>query len=63
MSEKPKSNSRKPTEPELEVIKCAARVAVSLAAIVTGSLLIALKPDLSEWGTAMIGFVVGYWLK
>ena len=49
-------------QPELEVIKCAARVAVSLAAIGSGVALMFLSPDYKEWGTGMIGLTVGYWL-
>jgi len=57
-----KKNDSKPTQPELEVVKCAARVAVSLVAIAAGVCLMFLSPEYKQWGTGLVSFVAGYWL-
>lgn len=66
MSDAKSKSQRKPTTEvqELEVVKCAARIAVSLAALAGGVVLMVVDSGtFNEWGTGMIGLVVGYWLK
>jgi len=54
---------RQEAELETTVLRCVGQIAVSLAALGVGLWLALGVPDLREWGTGVIGVVVGYWLK
>lgn len=54
---------RQEAELETTILRCVGQIAVSLATLGVGLWLTLGVPDLQEWGTGMIGVVVGYWLK
>lgn len=65
MSEKQQTPEQLEAEEKLDtaVIRCVGQITVSLVALGVGLWLTIAVPDLREWGTGMIGVVVGYWLK
>lgn len=45
-----------------EMLKLIIQAMLSTLALGSGFYLIWVLPELREWGTGMVGFVMGYWL-
>jgi hypothetical protein len=57
------SEGRMTTAQSMKVAKLIGQIAVSVVGLTGGIYLCAAFPDLRPWGTGMVGFIVGYWLK